>query len=79
MHGDDYFLIFDIISQDIQRPDAERISRNFIKMLEDFAVNEEGVLAFGDCTFQDNVGSEDFNLLSITRDGCENKHFSQFP
>lgn len=79
MHGDDYFLIFDILRQDIQRPDSERISGNFIKMLEDFAVSEKGELAFADCTFQDNVGSEDFNLVSITRDGCENKQFSQLP
>lgn len=48
-------------------------------MLADFAVCEKGILTYGDCTFQDNVGSEDFNLLSITRDGCENKQFKRFP
>ncbi|KAH8250977.1 hypothetical protein KR026_001834 [Drosophila bipectinata] len=79
VHGDDYFLIFDVINQDTQRPDAERISKNFIKLLENFAIGDKGVLTFGDCTFQDNVGSDDFKLTSITRDGCENKQFSQFP
>ncbi|XP_032309973.1 esterase-5B-like [Drosophila ananassae] len=80
VHGDDYFLIFENVVRDSQlRPDEERISKNFIKMLTDFAICEKGTLTYGDCTFQDNVGSEDFNLLSITRDGCENKQFKRFP
>ncbi|KAH8380145.1 hypothetical protein KR009_009186 [Drosophila setifemur] len=80
VHGDDYFLIFENFVRDLQlRPDEEKISKNFIKMLEDFATSDKGILTFGDCTFQDNVGSEKFNLLSITRDSCENKQYTEFP
>ncbi|KAH8255232.1 hypothetical protein KR038_006552, partial [Drosophila bunnanda] len=80
VHGDDYFLIFDNVARNPQlRPDEEVISKNFIKMLADFAVSEEGTLTYGECTFQDNVGSETFNLLKITRDGCENKQYVEFP
>ncbi|XP_017021360.1 esterase-5B-like [Drosophila kikkawai] len=80
VHGDDYFLIFENGLRNPQlRPDEEVISKNFIKMLGDFAVSDKGILTYGECTFQDNVGSETFNLLSITRDGCENKQYVEFP
>ncbi|KAH8367276.1 hypothetical protein KR200_008108 [Drosophila serrata] len=80
VHGDDYFLIFENMVRNPQlRPDEEIISKNFIKMLADFAVSKEGTLTYAECTFQDNVDSETFNLLSITRDGCENRQFVEFP
>ncbi|KAH8270425.1 hypothetical protein KR018_009950, partial [Drosophila ironensis] len=80
VHGDDYFLIFENIVRDPQlRPDEERLSRDFIKMLEEFATSDSGILSFGECTFQDNVGSDKFNLLSITSNGCKNKQFTEFP
>uniref|UniRef100_A0A6P4FPN7 Esterase-6-like n=1 Tax=Drosophila rhopaloa TaxID=1041015 RepID=A0A6P4FPN7_DRORH len=80
VHGDDYFLIFENVVRDAQlRPDEERISRNFINMLADFALSDKGTLTFGDCVFQDNVGSEKFNLLAIDRNGCENKQYAEFP
>ncbi|KAH8364855.1 hypothetical protein KR084_012629 [Drosophila pseudotakahashii] len=80
VHGDDYFLIFENIVRDPQlRPDEEIISRNFINMLADFSGSENGILKYGECVFQDNVGSEKFNLLSIDREGCENKQYVQFP
>ncbi|KAH8239925.1 hypothetical protein KR032_009399 [Drosophila birchii] len=80
VHGDDYFLMFNNVIRNPQlRPDEEVIFKNFVKMLADFAVNDEGILTYGECTFQDNVDSETFNLLSITRDGCENKQYVEFP
>ncbi|XP_017096398.2 esterase-5B-like [Drosophila bipectinata] len=79
VHGDDYFLMFESALRDSLRSDEEKISKNFIKMITNFAVFDEGPLSFGDCTFHDNVGSEKFNLLSITRTGCENKQFIEFP
>ncbi|XP_017043446.1 esterase 6 [Drosophila ficusphila] len=80
VHGDDYFLIFENVVRHVQlRPDEERISKNFINMLADFAVSDKGTLTFGDCVFQDNVGSDNFKLLSITREGCENKEYAEFP
>ncbi|XP_017071280.1 esterase 6 [Drosophila eugracilis] len=80
IHGDDYFLIFgNLVRNPLLRSDEKRISKNFINMLADFAVSKQGILKFGDCTFEDNVGSEKFNLLFINRDGCENKQYVQFP
>ncbi|KAH8316737.1 hypothetical protein KR074_001570 [Drosophila pseudoananassae] len=79
VHGDDYFLMFESALRDSLRSDEEKISKNFIKMIANFAVSDGGPLSFGDCTFHDNVGREKLNLLSITRTGCENKQFIQFP
>ncbi|KAH8297857.1 hypothetical protein KR054_011859 [Drosophila jambulina] len=80
VHGDDYFLIFENVVRNPQlRPDEQVISKNFIKMLADFAVSDEGILTYGECTFEDNVDRETFNLLSITRDGCEKKQYVEFP
>ncbi|EDW40256.1 Est-5B [Drosophila persimilis] len=80
VHGDDYFLIFENIVREPQlRSDEETISRNFLKMLNDFVLSENGTLAFGACVFQDNVGSSKLQLLSITRNGCENLELESFP
>ncbi|KAH8335341.1 hypothetical protein KR067_010989, partial [Drosophila pandora] len=80
VHGDDYFLMFESALRDSRlRSDEEKISKSFIKMITSFAVFDGGPLSFGDCTFQDNTGSEKFQLLSITRKGCENKPFIKFP
>nr|AAA28515.1 esterase-5B [Drosophila pseudoobscura] len=80
VHGDDYFLIFENIVREPQlRSDEEIISRNFLKMLNDFVLSENGTLAFGTCVFQDNVGSSKLQLLSITRNGCENLELESFP
>nr|O16170.1 RecName: Full=Esterase-5B; Short=Est-5B; AltName: Full=Carboxylic-ester hydrolase 5B; Short=Carboxylesterase-5B; Flags: Precursor [Drosophila miranda]AAB70221.1 carboxylesterase-5B [Drosophila miranda]AAX13095.1 esterase 5B [Drosophila miranda] len=80
VHGDDYFLIFENIVREPQlRSDEEIISRNFLKMLNDFVLSENGTLAFGTCDFQDNVGSSKLQLLSITRNGCENLELESFP
>nr|CAA61458.1 carboxylesterase [Drosophila pseudoobscura] len=80
VHGDDYFLIFENIVREPQlRSDEEIISRNFLKMLNDFVLSENGTLAFGACVFQDNVGSSKLQLLSITRNGCENLELESFP
>jgi len=48
-------------------------------MLADFALSDNGILKYGECVFQDNVGSESFNLLLINKEGCENKQYVQFP
>lgn len=80
MHGDDYHLIFENSVRSPQlRPDEEVISKNFIAMLADFAVSDNGILTYGDCFFQDNVGSEKFNVLKITRDRCEEMQYDEFP
>ncbi|XP_037718539.1 esterase 6 [Drosophila subpulchrella] len=80
VHGDDYFLIFENVVRDLElRLDEQIISKNFINMLADFALSDSGILKYGECVFQDNVGSEKFNLLLINKEGCENKHYVQFP
>ncbi|XP_039485470.1 esterase 6 [Drosophila santomea] len=80
VHGDDYFLIFENAVRNLElRPDEQLISRNFINMLADFALSDHGVLKYGECEFNDNVGSEKFELLSIHKDGCENKQYVEFP
>nr|CAA61466.1 carboxylesterase [Drosophila pseudoobscura] len=80
VHGDDYFLMFENIVREPQlRSDEEIISRNFLKMLNDFVLSENGTLAFGACVFQDNVGSSKLQLLSITQNGCENLELESFP
>nr|AAB70225.1 carboxylesterase-5A [Drosophila pseudoobscura] len=79
VHGDDVFLIFNVSFVPAnRRPDEEIISRNFIKMLEYFALSTDDTMAYGDCVFQNNVGSKHMQLLSITRDGCENKQLNCF-
>ncbi|XP_016966768.1 esterase-5B [Drosophila biarmipes] len=80
VHGDDYFLIFENVVRDPQlRPDEKIISRNFINMLADFALSDSGTLKYDECVFEDNVGSENFNLLFIHKNGCENKQYKEFP
>ncbi|KAH8250975.1 hypothetical protein KR026_001830 [Drosophila bipectinata] len=77
VHGDDFFLIFDVGSlRGAIRPDEEIISRNFIRMLEDFSLSDNGSLTFGSCVFEDNVGREHLQHLRITRNGCKNEQFS---
>ncbi|KAH8270431.1 hypothetical protein KR018_009957, partial [Drosophila ironensis] len=76
VHGDDFFLIFDVGAlRTAPRPDEEIISRNFIKMLEDFAVSDNGTLTFGSCVFQNNVQSQRLQQLRITRNGCQNEQY----
>ncbi|XP_016997184.2 esterase P [Drosophila takahashii] len=74
VHGDDFFLIFNVgtLRKDI-RPDEEVISRNFIKMLEDFALDDRGTLKFGECDFQNNLDSKQYQVLRITQSGCKNE------
>ncbi|XP_044250810.1 esterase P-like [Drosophila takahashii] len=79
-HGDDILLIFDIaFLRPVIRPDEAIISGKFIKMLEDFALSNSEALAFGDCDFQNNVNSTQYQLLRITRSGCKNEQHNQFP
>ncbi|KAH8316736.1 hypothetical protein KR074_001571 [Drosophila pseudoananassae] len=76
VHGDDFFLIFDVGSfRAAIRPDEEIISRNFIRMLEDFSLSDNGTLTFSSCVFEDNVGREHLQQLRITRNGCKNEQF----
>ncbi|XP_016933231.3 esterase 6 [Drosophila suzukii] len=80
VHGDDYFLIFENVVRDPElRLDESTISKNFINMLADFALSDNGILKYGECVFEDNVGSEKFNLLLINKEGCDNKQYVQFP
>ncbi|KAH8364854.1 hypothetical protein KR084_012630 [Drosophila pseudotakahashii] len=80
VHGDDFFLIFNVatLRKDI-RPDEEVISRKLIKMLEDFALDDRGILTFGECGFPNNLDSKQYEVLRITRSGCKNEQFDQFP
>ncbi|EDW79284.1 uncharacterized protein Dwil_GK25474 [Drosophila willistoni] len=80
VHGDDYFLIFENVAREAQlRSDEKTISQNFINMLIDFVQSPNGSLSFGDCHFQNNVGSDKFQLLSINRNGCLNEQYDEFP
>ncbi|XP_017043010.1 esterase P-like [Drosophila ficusphila] len=80
VHGDDFFLIFEFAPLGRRiRPDEKVISRKLIKMLEDFALSDKGALTFGDCVFQNNVNSKEYQVLRITENGCKNEQFDQFP
>ncbi|KAH8297856.1 hypothetical protein KR054_011854 [Drosophila jambulina] len=80
VHGDDFFLIFQAaLLRPVIRQDEEIISGKFIKMLEDFAFSDDGDLIFGSCHFQNNVKNEKFQVLRITRNGCTNEEYFQFP
>jgi len=73
-------LIFENVVRDPElRLDESTISKNFINMLADFALSDNGILKYGECVFEDNVGSEKFNLLLINKEGCDNKQYVQFP
>uniref|UniRef100_A0A6P4F0J3 Carboxylic ester hydrolase n=1 Tax=Drosophila rhopaloa TaxID=1041015 RepID=A0A6P4F0J3_DRORH len=79
VHGDDFFLIFDLGSlRPVIRPDEEVISKKFLRMLEDFSLSEKGVLTFGECIFQNNVNSKEYQVLRITGNGCKNEQYYQF-
>ncbi|XP_016966495.1 esterase P [Drosophila biarmipes] len=80
VHGDDFFLIFDDLPlRAFVRPDEEIITRKFIKMLEDFALDERGALRFGECDFQNNLDSKQYQVLRITQNGCQNEQYDQLP
>nr|AAB70239.1 carboxylesterase-5C [Drosophila pseudoobscura] len=80
VHGDEYFLIFENLARGPEmRSDEEIISRNFLNMINDFVVSGNGTMTFGNCVLQDNVGSNKFQLLSITKNGCENLQLESFP
>lgn len=61
------------------RPDEEVISKKFIGMLEDFALNDKGTLTFGECNFQNNVNSKEYQVLRISRNACKNEEYARFP
>ncbi|XP_017043488.1 esterase P-like [Drosophila ficusphila] len=80
VHGDDFFLIFDIGAlRPVIRPDEEVISKTYIKMLEDFALGDNGSPTFGQCILQNNANSEQYQVLRITQNGCTNEQYDQFP
>ncbi|XP_020812128.1 esterase P-like [Drosophila serrata] len=80
VHADDFCLIFEHgRPRSALRPDEEMIAENFIKMLENFALSDEKEMMFGDCHFHNNVKSEKFQVLRITRNGCNNEEYDQFP
>ncbi|XP_067643830.1 esterase-5B [Eurosta solidaginis] len=78
VHGDDFFLIFNRSGRSNIRADEKVISRKFIKMLDDFAVKSDS-LAFGGCKFVDNFGKDEYQLMFITRNACENKQVATLP
>ncbi|KAH8367259.1 hypothetical protein KR200_001148 [Drosophila serrata] len=80
VHGDDFVLIFDLGALRTSiRPDEEVISGQFIKMLEEFALADDGELIFGNCHFQSNVNSEHFHVLRIIKRVCISEEYYQFP
>ncbi|KAH8380143.1 hypothetical protein KR009_009183 [Drosophila setifemur] len=80
VHGDDFFLIFNVGQlRGVLRQDEVIISRKFIKMLEDFALSDNGTLTFGECVFRDNVHSKKLQQLRITRNGCKYEEYDQIP
>nr|AAU05616.1 yEst-6 [Drosophila simulans] len=80
VHGDDFFLIFNTAAYRTGiRPDEEVISKKFIRMLEDFALNDKGTLTFGGCNFRNNVNSKEYQVLRISRNACKNEEYARFP
>ncbi|XP_033158612.1 esterase P isoform X1 [Drosophila mauritiana] len=80
VHGDDFFLIFNTAAfRTGIRPDEEVISKKFIRMLEDFALNDKGTLTFGGCNFRNNVNSKEYQVLRISRNACKNEEYARFP
>uniref|UniRef100_A0A6P4F597 Carboxylic ester hydrolase n=1 Tax=Drosophila rhopaloa TaxID=1041015 RepID=A0A6P4F597_DRORH len=79
VHGDDFFLMFSVpVLKKSNRPDEEVISKNLIRMIKDFALSETGTLTFGECIFKNNVNSKEYQVLRITRNGCQNEQYDQF-
>ncbi|KAH8359512.1 hypothetical protein KR093_007350 [Drosophila rubida] len=76
VHGDDYFLMFGNRLR-VPRSDETVISRQLIEMLVEFAQSE--TLKYDNCVFSDNVGQEQFQLVSIQRDKCEQLQVNEFP
>ncbi|EDX10201.1 esterase P [Drosophila simulans] len=80
VHGDDFFLIFNTAAYRTGiRPDEEVISKKFIRMLEDFALNDKGTLTFGGCNLRNNVNSKEYQVLRISRNACKNEEYARFP
>ncbi|XP_020811867.1 esterase-5A-like [Drosophila serrata] len=78
--GDDFVLIFDLGALRTSiRPDEEVISGQFIKMLEDISLADDGELIFGNCQFQNNVNNEHFHVLRIIKHVCISDEYYQFP
>ncbi|XP_034487505.1 esterase-5B-like isoform X1 [Drosophila innubila] len=77
VHGDDYFLIFENSVRQINRPDEKVISKNLIKMLEDFAQGD--TVRYDNCVLRDNLDQKEFQLLSINIHGCVNMQVNEFP
>ncbi|EDV91185.1 esterase-5B [Drosophila grimshawi] len=69
-HGDDFYHIFENELTKPWRPDEMLISKNLIKMLEQFIQSDNGSLRYDNCEFPDNVGKEKIQLLSIKRSSC---------
>ncbi|XP_054734133.1 esterase-5B-like [Anastrepha obliqua] len=78
VHGDDFFLIFNNTVRSKIRPDEQIISHKFVRMLEKFA-SKSDELTFGDCLFVDNVGKNEYQLMFITKDSCQNKQVTTLP
>ncbi|EDW15985.1 uncharacterized protein Dmoj_GI22473 [Drosophila mojavensis] len=69
-HGDDYALIFEkAITQ--PRADEKIISKNFIRLLEDFAQSDSGSLTYDNCVFPNNIEQEQLQFILIKSNSCE--------
>lgn len=68
VHGDDFGLLFNNTINPHLRPDEKRLSKKFIKMLEDFLRTKH--VTYENCRFKNNQGRSEVHFTSITRDGC---------
>ncbi|EDW59813.1 esterase S-like [Drosophila virilis] len=76
-HGDDYFLMMNNPIREPLRPDEKVISWKLVKMVEGFL--ETGDFVYDNCTFPDNVGQKQFQLMVIQRTSCKVQKVDRLP
>ncbi|XP_064540165.1 esterase-5B-like [Drosophila montana] len=77
VHCDDLFLIVNNSQHPTLRADEKIISKNLLRMIVDFVESDQGTLTYDNCAFTDIAGQGKVELLSITREGCENKQVEE--
>ncbi|KAH8358592.1 hypothetical protein KR093_001220, partial [Drosophila rubida] len=79
VHCDDFFLMFGTQPDSALTPVERTISQHFLQMIEGFAQHSDGALSYANCKFRNNLEHEQLQLLSITKDGCENVQMAALP
>ncbi|KAH8310050.1 hypothetical protein KR044_011677 [Drosophila immigrans] len=79
VHCDDFFLMFGTQPDSTLTSDERAISLHFIQMIEGFAQSSDSVLTYSNCKFRNNLEHKQIQMLSISRDGCENVQMDVLP